>query len=41
MTFVKANGLVIHYVDEGRRDGPPFVFINAARLRSTHLDRGC
>ena len=27
MTFVKANGLVIHYVDEGRRDGPPIVFI--------------
>ena len=27
MTFVKANGLVIHYVDGGRRDGPPIVFI--------------
>jgi 3-oxoadipate enol-lactonase len=29
MKFVKANGLVIHYLDEGRRDGPPIVFINA------------
>ncbi len=29
MKFVKANGLVIHYVDQGRRDGPPLVFINS------------
>jgi 3-oxoadipate enol-lactonase len=29
MRFVKANGLVIHYRDQGRRDGPPLVFINA------------
>jgi 3-oxoadipate enol-lactonase len=29
MRFVKANGLVIHYLDEGRRDGRPIVFINA------------
>lgn len=29
MKFVKANGLVIHYSDEGRRDGPAIVFINS------------
>jgi 3-oxoadipate enol-lactonase len=29
MKFVKANGLVIHYLDQGRRDGPPLVFINS------------
>jgi 3-oxoadipate enol-lactonase len=29
MKFVKANGLVTHYLDEGRRDGPPLVFINS------------
>ena len=29
MRFVKANGLVIHYLDQGRRDGRPIVFINA------------
>jgi 3-oxoadipate enol-lactonase len=29
MRFVKANGLVIHYLDQGRRDGAPIVFINA------------
>lgn len=29
MKFVKANGLVIHYLDEGRRAGPPLVFINS------------
>ena len=29
MRFVKANGLVIHYLDRGRRDGAPIVFINA------------
>ena len=29
MKFLKANGLVIHYLDEGRRDGPPIVFINS------------
>ena len=29
MRFVKANGLVIHYRDHGRRDGPPLVFINS------------
>ena len=28
MKFVKANGLIIHYLDQGRRDGPPLVFIN-------------
>jgi 3-oxoadipate enol-lactonase len=27
--FVKANGLVIHTLDQGRRDGPALVFINA------------
>ena len=27
--FVKANGLVIHFSDQGRRDGPPLVFINS------------
>src|SRR3984885_5939127 len=29
MRFVKANGLVIHYLEQGRRDGAPIVFINA------------
>ena len=29
MRFLKANGLVIHYRDQGRRDGAPFVFINS------------
>jgi 3-oxoadipate enol-lactonase len=29
MRFVKANGLVVHYVDQGRRAGRPLVFINA------------
>jgi 3-oxoadipate enol-lactonase len=29
MRFVKANGLVIHYLDQGRRAGPPLVFINS------------
>ena len=29
MKFVKANGLVIHFSDQGRRDGPPLVFINS------------
>ena len=29
MRFVKANGLVVHYRDQGRRDGPPVVFINS------------
>jgi 3-oxoadipate enol-lactonase len=29
MRFVKANGLVIHTLDQGRRDGPPLVFINS------------
>jgi pimeloyl-ACP methyl ester carboxylesterase len=29
MKFVKANGLVIHYLDQGRRDAPPLVFINS------------
>jgi 3-oxoadipate enol-lactonase len=29
MRFVKANGLVVHYVDQGRRDGAPLVFINS------------
>jgi 3-oxoadipate enol-lactonase len=29
MRFVRANGLVIHYLDRGRRDGPPLVFINS------------
>jgi 3-oxoadipate enol-lactonase len=29
MRFLKANGLVIHYRDQGRRDGPPLVFINS------------
>jgi 3-oxoadipate enol-lactonase len=29
MKFVKANGLVIHHLDQGRRDGPPLVFINS------------
>lgn len=29
MKFTKANGLVIHFSDCGRRDGPPLVFINS------------
>ncbi len=29
MKFVKANGLVVHYRDHGRRDGAPLVFINS------------
>ena len=29
MKFVKAYGLVIHYLDQGRRDRPPLVFINS------------
>jgi 3-oxoadipate enol-lactonase len=29
MRFVKANGLVIHCVDEGLQAGPPLVFINS------------
>jgi 3-oxoadipate enol-lactonase len=29
MKFGKANGLIIHYCDQGRRDGPPLVFINS------------
>jgi 3-oxoadipate enol-lactonase len=29
MRFVKANGLVIHTLDHGRRDGPALVFINS------------
>ena len=29
MKFVRANGLVIHYRDHGRRDGAPLVFINS------------
>jgi 3-oxoadipate enol-lactonase len=29
MKFLKANGLVIHYRDQGQRDGPPIVFINS------------
>ena len=29
MRFLKANGLVVHYSDQGRRDGPPLVFINS------------
>jgi len=29
MRFMKANGLVIHCLDRGRRDGPPLVFINS------------
>jgi pimeloyl-ACP methyl ester carboxylesterase len=29
MRFVKANGLVIHYRDQGQRDRPPLVFINS------------
>jgi 3-oxoadipate enol-lactonase len=29
MRFLKANGLVIHYRDQGRRDGAPLVFINS------------
>ena len=29
MRFVKASGLVIHCLDEGRRSGPPLAFINS------------
>jgi 3-oxoadipate enol-lactonase len=29
MRFLRANGLVVCYSDEGRRDGPPLVFINS------------
>ena len=29
MKFTKANGLVVHYLDHGRRDGPSIVFINS------------
>ena len=29
MRFIRANGGVVCYRDEGRRDGPAFVFINA------------
>jgi hypothetical protein len=29
MKFMKANGLVLHFSDQGRRDGPPLVFINS------------
>jgi 3-oxoadipate enol-lactonase len=29
MKFVQANGLVIHYLDHGRRDATPLVFINS------------
>jgi 3-oxoadipate enol-lactonase len=29
MRFVRANGLVIHYRDQGRRDAPAVVFINS------------
>ena len=29
MRFVRANGLVIHFSDEGGRDAPPLVFINS------------
>ena len=29
MKFVKANGLVIHYLDQGQRDAPALVFINS------------
>ena len=29
MKFVKANGLVVHYLDLGPPDGPPLVFINS------------
>jgi 3-oxoadipate enol-lactonase len=29
MKFLKANGLVIHTLDQGRRDRPPLVFINS------------
>ena len=28
MRFVRANGLAIHTLDQGRRDGRPIVFIN-------------
>jgi 3-oxoadipate enol-lactonase len=29
MKFVKANDLVVHYFEQGRRDGPPLVFVNS------------
>ena len=29
MKFVKANGLVTHYLDQGRPEGPPLAFINS------------
>ena len=29
MRFVKANGLVIHCLDEGRQSRPPLIFINS------------
>jgi 3-oxoadipate enol-lactonase len=29
MRFVKANGLVVNYLDEGRQSGPPLAFINS------------
>jgi pimeloyl-ACP methyl ester carboxylesterase len=29
MKFMKANGLVLHFSDQGRRDGPPLVFLNS------------
>jgi 3-oxoadipate enol-lactonase len=29
MKFMKANGLVLHFSDHGRRHGPPLVFINS------------
>jgi 3-oxoadipate enol-lactonase len=29
MRFIRANGLVIHYADEGKRAGPAIVFINS------------
>jgi 3-oxoadipate enol-lactonase len=29
MKFAKANGLVVHYLEQGRRDGPALVFINS------------
>ncbi len=29
MRFVRANGLVVHCLDEGPQSGPPLVFINS------------
>jgi pimeloyl-ACP methyl ester carboxylesterase len=29
MKFMKANGLVLHFSDQGRRDGTPLVFLNS------------